>query len=63
MAGCNPSMAISKGHEPCTLKCQDAVVKIDSHEFRLIDSPGFDNTRLDDCDIFTQLVQYVAPQP
>ncbi|KAG9080757.1 hypothetical protein FRC06_006195, partial [Ceratobasidium sp. 370] len=56
-------MPVSKGVELCTLKFQDTIIKIDSHEFRLIDSPGFDNMQLDDSDIFTQLVQYFAPHP
>ncbi|KAF8606752.1 hypothetical protein BDV93DRAFT_604097 [Ceratobasidium sp. AG-I] len=51
----------SSGPELCTKVFSGHALTLGKREFKLFDSPGFDNTHLNDCDLFSKLMQYLLP--
>jgi hypothetical protein len=62
VAGGQPDRPTSKEPGLCTTEFCRSLLEVGPHKFTLVDSPGFDNARLSDCEIFVNMIKHLAPQ-
>lgn len=65
MAGSDSAVTIGNGMEPCTVAIQHAIVPHPSKEdpdrrVMFVDTPGFDDTYVDDSEILRRIAVWLA---